>query len=78
MEILKDVLLHIFVYIFWGGIFIGLLVWIVSAFIWAIKSDEDPIEWMDDPALPRKKEPGMKSKSATNIYININSKNKSK
>ena len=68
MEILKDILLHIISYIIWGGIFIGLLVWIVSAFIWAIKSDEDPIEWMDDPALPRKDESDIKSGSSTNIY----------
>ena len=78
MEILKDILLHIVSYIIWGGIFIGLLVWVVSAFIWAIKSDENPIEWMNNPNSPRKKEPDMKSKSATNIYINIDSKNKAK
>ena len=55
-----------------------LLVWVVSAIIWAIKFDEDPIEWMDDPALPRKDESDIKSGSATNIYINIDSKNKAK
>lgn len=55
-----------------------LLDWVVSAIIWAIKFDENPIEWMNNPNSPRKKEPDMKSKSATNIYINIDSKNKAK
>lgn len=55
MEILKDILLHIFAYIFWGGLFIGLLVWVVSAIIWAIKSDENPIEWMNNSAPPSQK-----------------------
>ena len=78
MEILKEILLHIISYIIWGGIFIGLLDWIVSAFIWVIKSDENPIEWMGDPVLTRKDESDIKSRSTTNIYININSKNRSK
>ncbi len=28
MEILKDILLHIVSYIIWGGIFIGLIIWV--------------------------------------------------
>ena len=28
MEMLKDILLHIISYIIWGGIFIGLIIWV--------------------------------------------------